>query len=63
MDDGLGGGLLLLVGEPELPHPVKRSASEEENNARVKTRSVRRALFAKARITVKVPWPPPKRQG
>ena len=58
MNDGLGEGLLLFEVEPELPHPVRRSASEEEDNTRIKTRPVPRALLAKIRITVKVPRSP-----
>jgi len=61
MNDGVGEGLLLFEVEPELPHPVRRSASEEEDNARIKRRPARRALLSKARITEKVPWSPPIR--
>jgi len=38
MNEGLGEGLLVFEVEPELPHPVRRSASEEEDNTRIKTR-------------------------
>jgi hypothetical protein len=63
MNDGLGEGLLVFEVEPELPHPVRRSASEEEDNTRIKTRPAPRALLAKTRITVKVPWSPPIRDN
>jgi len=61
MNDGVGEGPLLFDVEPELPHPVRRSASEEEDNVRIKTRPAPKALLVKTRMTVKGPWSPPIR--